>query len=118
MYAAAAFFVISLVGRGAIESSLRHGLETSGKQIIQYPQGIQDLAVKTGVNDAAIYDPQDTSVGGIHAFFLLRGDPRAYNLPPHPEVPTVYLKKGWTSSAVAAGLLLAGTFFAFVGKRP
>jgi len=70
-----------------------------------------------GMNDAAIYDPQDTSVGGIHAFFLLRGDPRAYNLPPRPEVPAVYLKRGWTSSAIAAGLLLAGTFVAFLGKR-
>jgi formate dehydrogenase iron-sulfur subunit len=69
-----------------------------------------------GVHDAAIYDPQETSVGGIHAFFLLRGDPRAYNLPPQPEVPTVYLKKGWTSSAIAAGLLLAGSILAFMGN--
>jgi formate dehydrogenase iron-sulfur subunit len=69
-----------------------------------------------GVHDAAIYDPQDTSVGGIHAFFLLRGDARAYNLPPHPEVPTLYLKKGWTSSAIAAGLLLVGSMLAFRGN--
>jgi formate dehydrogenase iron-sulfur subunit len=69
-----------------------------------------------GVHDAAIYDPQETSVGGIHAFFLLRGDPRAYNLPPQPEVPTVYLKKGWTSSAIAAGLLLAGSILAFMSN--
>jgi formate dehydrogenase iron-sulfur subunit len=69
-----------------------------------------------GVRDAVIYDPQETSVGGIHAFFLLRGDPRTYNLPPRPEIPTIYLKKGWTSSAIAAGLLLAGSVLAFMGN--
>ena len=40
----------------------------------------------------SVYDPQDTSVGGIHAFFIVRGDPRQYNLPPNPEVPTTYLQ--------------------------
>jgi formate dehydrogenase iron-sulfur subunit len=66
-----------------------------------------------GMRDASIYNP-DTSVGGLHAMFIVRGDPRAYNLPPKPEVPTIYLKKGWTSAAVAAGLLLGGTLLAFL----
>ena len=69
-----------------------------------------------GIEDAQIYDPTDTSVGGIHAFFLLRGDPRTYNLPPKPEVPTVYLKPGWKSAALAAGILAASTLFAFWGE--
>src|SRR6266436_9366799 len=34
-----------------------------------------------GMTDANVYDPTDTSVGGIHAFFLVRGDPATYNLP-------------------------------------
>jgi formate dehydrogenase iron-sulfur subunit len=54
-----------------------------------------------GVEDAVIYDPVDISVKGIHALFLLRGYPRAYNLPPQPEVPTIYARKGWRSAAVA-----------------
>jgi formate dehydrogenase iron-sulfur subunit len=66
------------------------------------------------MDDAEIYDPSETSVGGIHAMFIVRGDPRAYNLPPKPEVPTIYLKKAWTSSAIAAGLLLGGTLLAFL----
>ena len=70
-----------------------------------------------GVEDANIYDPTETSVKGIHAFFLLRGDPRAYNLPPKPEVPTIYLKKGWKSSAVGSALLLAGAAVAFLASR-
>ena len=70
-----------------------------------------------GMDDAQLYDPTETSVKGIHAMFLLRGDPRAYNLPPKPEVPTIYNKKGWMASAVAAGALLAGAFLAFAGGR-
>lgn len=67
-----------------------------------------------GMDDATLYDPTHTSVGGIHAMFIVRGDPRSYNLPPNPEVPTVYAKKGWRSSAIAAGLLLGGTLLAFL----
>lgn len=70
-----------------------------------------------GMDDATLYDPQETSVGGIHAMFVLRGDPRAYNLPPKPEVPTVYLKEGWTSAAIAAGAMLAGALLAFLGDE-
>jgi len=67
-----------------------------------------------GMDDAALYDPTHTSVGGIHAIFIVRGDPRSYNLPPNPEVPTIYAKKGWRASAIAAGLLLGGTLLAFL----
>ncbi|HJS99878.1 MAG TPA: 4Fe-4S dicluster domain-containing protein [Terriglobales bacterium] len=61
-----------------------------------------------GVHDAQIYNPVDTSVEGTHAFFLLRGDPRTYNLPPQPEVPTIYLKAGWRAAALGSAALLAG----------
>ena len=70
-----------------------------------------------GIDDARLYDPVHTSVGGIHAFFIVRGDPKTYNLPPNPEVPTVYLRKGWTGAAIAAGLMLGGALFAFLGGR-
>jgi formate dehydrogenase iron-sulfur subunit len=68
-----------------------------------------------GYDDATLYDPTETSVGGIHAFFIVRGDPRAYNLPPQPEVPTIYLRKGWKSAALAAGLMVGGALLAFLG---
>ena len=45
-----------------------------------------------GMSDAQLYDPRDTSVRGLHAFFIVRGDPRQYNLPPKPQVPTTYLR--------------------------
>lgn len=74
---------------------------------------LQELRQK-GVGDAQIYDPLDTSVAGTHAMFIVRGDSRSYNLPPAPEVPTVYQKKAWTSSAIGAALLLCGTLIAFM----
>jgi formate dehydrogenase iron-sulfur subunit len=75
--------------------------------------------VGRGMKDAQFYDAADTSVGGTHAMFILRGDPRTYNLPPRPEVPTVYLKKAWRSSAIGAMMLLGGAIAAFLadGRR-
>ena len=75
---------------------------------------IQDLHER-GMEDAALYDPTDTSVGGVHAFFITRGDPRQYNLPPKPEIPTIYAKQGWKSAAIGAGMLAAVTLMAFLG---
>ncbi|HKR32621.1 MAG TPA: 4Fe-4S dicluster domain-containing protein [Terriglobales bacterium] len=70
-----------------------------------------------GMEDATLYDPTDTSVGGIHAFFITRGDPRQYNLPPQPEIPTIYAERGWKSAAIGAGVLAVGTLLAFLGGR-
>lgn len=72
---------------------------------------------RLGFRDMELYDPIDSSVGGIHAIFVVRGDTRTYNLPPAPEVPTVYLRKAWTSAAFAGGLMIAATFLAFLGGR-
>src|SRR6266581_1426660 len=59
------------------------------------------------------YDPQETSVRGIHAFFLILGEPEAYGLPPKPQIPTIYLKSAWTSAFTTAIALLIATFCAF-----
>jgi formate dehydrogenase iron-sulfur subunit len=61
-----------------------------------------------------IYDAKETSVGGTHAFFLILGEPEAYNLPPVPEVPTVHLQAAWTSALISASLLFAVVCLAFV----
>jgi len=75
---------------------------------------IEELRAR-GIDDAVVYDPQDTSVGGTHAIFVLRGRPEEYNLPSKPEVPTVHLRDGWAGAAVGAGLILLGTLAAFIG---
>jgi formate dehydrogenase iron-sulfur subunit len=66
-----------------------------------------------GYSDARIYDPQETSVGGTHAMFVLLGEPEAYNLPPAPEVPTAYLKGAWTSALVSAAIIFSIVCAAF-----
>jgi formate dehydrogenase iron-sulfur subunit len=70
-----------------------------------------------GIEDAVIYDPRETSVQGIHAMFIVRGDPEAYNLPARPEVPTIYLRDGWRSAAAAALFAIGGTVLTFLARR-
>jgi formate dehydrogenase iron-sulfur subunit len=72
-----------------------------------------------GMDDAQIYDPTDTSVKGLHAFFIVRGDPRQYNLPPTPEAPTIYIKEGWKQSAIGSAAMVVGSLIAFAiaGRR-
>jgi len=72
---------------------------------------------ESGYSDAQLYDPQETSVRGIHAFFLILGDPGAYEQQKKPQVPTIYLKSAWTSAFATAiasviAALLAFAFFA------
>ena len=57
---------------------------------------------ESGYGDARLYDPKETSVGGIHAFFLLLGEPEAYGLPPKPQIPTIYLKSSWSAALATA----------------
>ncbi len=68
---------------------------------------------QNGYGDAQIYDPQETSVRGIHAFFLLLGDPQAYGLPSKPQVPTIYLRSSWTAAFVTAIASIVVTLLAF-----
>jgi formate dehydrogenase iron-sulfur subunit len=66
-----------------------------------------------GYHDARLYDQQETSVGGVHAFFVILGEPENYNLPPAPEVPTTYLKSAWASALFSAALVLGIVCLAF-----
>ncbi|HEY6329753.1 MAG TPA: 4Fe-4S dicluster domain-containing protein [Blastocatellia bacterium] len=66
-----------------------------------------DELQKRGYEDARLYDPVETSVGGIHAFFVILGEPENYNLPPAPEVPTIYLKSAWTAALISAAVIFA-----------
>jgi hypothetical protein len=66
------------------------------------------------MSDAQIYDPVDTSVKGIHSMFIIRGEPETYNLPPKPEVPTVYLKDGWKSAAFEAAAMVGAVVASFL----
>jgi formate dehydrogenase iron-sulfur subunit len=75
-------------------------------------QRVQQLQ-ENGYADAQLYDPRDTSVRGIHAFFLILGEAEAYGLPPKPQVPTIYLKSAWTAAFVTAIVSIVATLLAF-----
>jgi formate dehydrogenase iron-sulfur subunit len=66
-----------------------------------------------GYADAQLYDPLETSIRGIHAFFLILGEPEAYGLPPKPQTPTIYLKSAWTAAFVTTVASLIMTLLAF-----
>jgi formate dehydrogenase iron-sulfur subunit len=68
---------------------------------------------QNGYNDVQLYDPTETSVRGIHAFFLILGEPDAYGLPSKPQVPTIYLKSAWTSAFATAIASIIATLLAF-----
>jgi len=68
---------------------------------------------QNGYADAQLYDPTETSVCGIHAFFLILGEPEAYGLPPKPQIPTIYLKSAWTAAFATAIASIIATLVAF-----
>lgn len=69
---------------------------------------------RRGYNDARIYDPRDSSVGGTHAIFVILGEPEAYNFPPAPDLPTIHMKSAWSAvlASALAVLLVVGLAFA------
>jgi formate dehydrogenase iron-sulfur subunit len=73
-----------------------------------------DILHDRGMHDAQLYDAEGTSVGGLHSLFLIRGEPETYNLPPRPEVPTIYLQDAWKSAAVEALTMVAGVAASFL----
>ena len=68
---------------------------------------------QSGYKDAQLYDPTETSVRGIHAFFLILGEPEAYGLPPKPQIPTIYLKSAWMAAFATAIASIIATLVAF-----
>ena len=73
---------------------------------------VQELRER-GFHDARLYDPRETSVQGVHAFFVILEEPENYNFPPAPEAPTAYLKGAWTSAAICAGIVFGIICLAF-----
>lgn len=67
-----------------------------------------------GYEDARLYDPRDTSVGGTHALSILLGEPREYGLPERPEVPTVYQPLAWSAATWTAMVAIVGALVAFL----
>ena len=67
-----------------------------------------------GMTDATLWDPRDTSVRGVHALFLVRGDVRNFNLPLRPEAPTIHQPAAWRAAGLAAAGMFLATLAAFL----
>src|ERR1700746_2828861 len=78
---------------------------------------VEDLQNR-GYNDAQIYDPTGSSVGGTHAMFVILGEPEAYNFPPAPEVPTIHLASAWSAALISALAVLLVVCVAFATYPP
>ncbi len=82
----------------------------------QAAQRLADLH-DAGVGEARLYgnDPND-GVGGTGSVFLLLDEPEVYGLPPDPVVPTRDLASAWKYAGAAAGVLIAASVSAFLGR--
>src|SRR5690606_25368644 len=67
-----------------------------------------------GYSDARIYDPRESSIGGVHAFSILLGEPRAYGLPAAPLRPSSHQPVAWAAAAWTAMSAVAGALAAFL----
>jgi formate dehydrogenase iron-sulfur subunit len=73
-----------------------------------------DVLKAQGFDDVVLYDPVATSVRGIHAFFLVPGDPAAFGLPASPEAPVAYLGRAWASALLTSVVMIAVAVGAFL----
>ena len=74
---------------------------------------VEELAAR-GVTDAVVWNPTHTNVGGTHAIFLVRGDPREFDLPTNPQVPTALLAGAWRSAGLAATFVASIVLLSFL----
>lgn len=80
-------------------------------------QRVQSLRER-GYLDAALWDPEETSVGGTHALFVTLGPAEQLGLPSRPEVPTIHLRAAWTSALLTALAAIVLCLLAFGALGP
>jgi len=72
--------------------------------------------MRTAIRGASIYNAKGKreASGGIHAFFLILGEPETpTNLPPAPEVPPLF-SAAWTSAVKYQTAFFSRLLLAFV----
>jgi formate dehydrogenase iron-sulfur subunit len=68
---------------------------------------------REGVTDARLYGADSEVLGGLNAFYLLRGEPEAYGLPSNPKVPSANIPRSTFWAMLTAGLAVLGALFRF-----
>ena len=60
---------------------------------------------------------EDTTVGDLHAFFLLTDRPSVYNLPEKPHLPEENIVPGFVASLITASFLTLATAFSLWSRK-
>jgi formate dehydrogenase iron-sulfur subunit len=69
-----------------------------------------------GVNASLYGVDSESSVGDLHAFFLLTDRPEVYNLPPEPVLPSTRQPASYGAAAIAAAALIVAGLAIFGSK--
>jgi formate dehydrogenase iron-sulfur subunit len=85
-------------------------------------EGHQRLAQlrRQGVSDARLYGADGEVLGGLNAFYLLRGAPEVYGLPSDPKLPSAAVTRSTFWAALTGIAVALGALFKFRErtKRP
>jgi formate dehydrogenase iron-sulfur subunit len=65
------------------------------------------------VNDARLYGADGEVLGGLNAFYLLRGEPEVYGLPSNPQVPSATVARSTFWAVLTGFLAVLGALFKF-----
>jgi formate dehydrogenase iron-sulfur subunit len=68
---------------------------------------------REGVSDARLYGADGDVLGGLNAFYLLRGAPETYGLPSNPKVPSSSVPRSTLWAVLAGFVALLGALFRF-----
>src|SRR5215207_5775715 len=68
---------------------------------------------REGVADARLYGADGEVLGGLNAFYLLRGAPEGYGLPSNPKVPSATVPRSTFWAVLTGGLAVLGALFKF-----
>ena len=68
---------------------------------------------REGVSDAHLYGADGDVLGGLNAFYLLRGAPEVYGLPSNPKVPSGNVPRSTVWAALTGLLVALGAIFKF-----
>ncbi len=68
---------------------------------------------RQGVTDARLYGADGEVLGGLNAFYLLRGKPEVYGLPSNPKLPSETVPRSTFWAALTGVLVALGALFKF-----
>jgi formate dehydrogenase iron-sulfur subunit len=68
---------------------------------------------REGMTDARLYGADGEVLGGLNAFYLIRGEPEVYGLPSNPQVPSATVPRSTFWAVLTGFLAVLGALFRF-----